>query len=60
MTDSAAAAFRRLLAGPGVIMAPGAPDPFYARLVAHKGFPAVYMTGAGTTACASGCPTSAC
>ncbi len=56
MTDSAAAAFRRLLAGPDVVMAPGAPDPFYARLVAHKGFPAVYMTGAGTTAVRLGMP----
>ena len=45
MKESTTATFRRLLAGPDVIMAPGAPDPFYARLIAHKGFPAVYMTG---------------
>ena len=56
VTDSATAAFRRLLVGPDVIMAPGAPNPFYARLVARKGFPAVYMTGAGTTAVRLGMP----
>lgn len=56
MTESATAAFRQLLAGPDVIMAPGTPDPFYARLVAHTGFPAVYMTGAGTTAVRLGMP----
>ena len=56
MTERATATFRRLLAGPDVIMAPGAPDPFYARLIAHKGFPAVYMTGAGATAVRLGMP----
>ena len=56
MTERATATFRRLLAGPDVIMAPGAPDPFYARLIAHKGFPAAYMTGAGATAVRLGMP----
>ena len=56
MKESTTATFRRLLAGPDAIMAPGAPDPFYARLIAHKGFPAVYMTGAGATAVRLGMP----
>lgn len=56
MKESTTATFRRLLAGPDIIMAPGAPDPFYARLIAHKRFPAVYMTGAGATAVRLGMP----
>lgn len=56
MTERATATFRRLLARPDVIMAPGAPDPFYARLIAHKGFSAAYMTGAGATAVRLGMP----
>jgi carboxyvinyl-carboxyphosphonate phosphorylmutase len=39
---------RRMLAEPGLIVAPGAYDGFSARLVQAAGFRAVYMTGAGT------------
>jgi carboxyvinyl-carboxyphosphonate phosphorylmutase len=39
---------RRMLAEPGLIVAPGAYDGFSARLCEAAGFPAVYMTGAGT------------
>jgi 2-methylisocitrate lyase-like PEP mutase family enzyme len=42
--------FRELLAGPGLIVAPGAYDGITARLVEQAGFPMVYMTGAGTAA----------
>ena len=37
-------------------MAPGAFDPLAARLVEQAGFPAVYMTGFGTSAALIGCP----
>ncbi|MGH3155887.1 MAG: isocitrate lyase/PEP mutase family protein [Streptosporangiaceae bacterium] len=47
---SAFASFRSLLAGPGMIVAPGAYDGITARLVEQAGFPMVYMTGAGTAA----------
>ena len=43
---------RRLLAGGGLIQAPGAYDGITARLIAQAGFPAVYMTGAGVSAAA--------
>jgi 2,3-dimethylmalate lyase len=39
---------RQLLRQPGIIVAPGAYDCLTAKLVAREGFPAVYMTGAGT------------
>jgi 2-methylisocitrate lyase-like PEP mutase family enzyme len=41
---------RQLLAQEGLIVAPGAYDALTARLVEQAGFPAVYMTGAGTAA----------
>jgi 2-methylisocitrate lyase-like PEP mutase family enzyme len=44
-----AGALRTLLRGPDMIIAPGAYDPLTAMLVAQAGFPAVYMTGAGTS-----------
>jgi 2-methylisocitrate lyase-like PEP mutase family enzyme len=47
---TAAANLRALLAMPGLIVAPGAYDGLTARLVQRAGFPAVYMTGAGTSA----------
>jgi len=47
---------RRLLNGPDLVMAPGAPDALTARLVERAGFPAVYMTGFGATASVLGCP----
>ncbi|MGD0103069.1 MAG: isocitrate lyase/PEP mutase family protein [Rhodopila sp.] len=40
---------RAALGQPGMIIAPGAYDGLTAMLVAQAGFPAVYMTGAGTS-----------
>jgi 2-methylisocitrate lyase-like PEP mutase family enzyme len=40
---------RQLLGQPDLIVAPGAYDGITARLVEQAGFPAVYMTGAGTS-----------
>jgi 2-methylisocitrate lyase-like PEP mutase family enzyme len=40
---------RALLREPGMVTAPGAYDGLTAMLVAQAGFPAVYMTGAGTS-----------
>lgn len=47
---------RELLRGPGIVMVPGAHDAFTARLVEQAGFPACYMTGAGTVAALLGMP----
>lgn len=44
-----AAALRRLLGQPGMLIAPGAYDGIGARLIEQAGFSAVYMTGAGTS-----------
>jgi len=55
-TERPARALRRLLAEPGLIMAPGVADALNARLVAAEGFKAVYMTGAGTSAVRLGMP----
>jgi len=44
-----AARLRQLLAQPEMVVAPGAYDGLTARLVEQAGFPAVYMTGAGTS-----------
>ena len=41
---------RSLLASRRMIVAPGAIDCITGRAIAHAGFPAVYMTGAGTSA----------
>ena len=49
---TAPARLRALLAQPGLIVAPGAYDGLTAKLVEQAGFPAVYMTGAGTAAAA--------
>ena len=43
-------ALRELLAKPEMVVAPGAYDGLTATLVEQAGFPAVYMTGAGTSA----------
>ncbi len=43
-------AFRNLMGSDQIIVAPGAYDGVTARLIEHAGFPAVYMTGAGTAA----------
>jgi 2-methylisocitrate lyase-like PEP mutase family enzyme len=40
---------RNLLREPGMVIAPGAFDGLTAKLVQQAGFPAVYMTGAGTS-----------
>lgn len=47
---------RELLAGPDLIVAPGAYDALSARLIAQAGFPVVYMTGFGTAASVLGQP----
>jgi methylisocitrate lyase len=47
---------RALLAGPGIVMVPGAHDAFTARLIEQTGFPACYMTGAGSVAALLGLP----
>src|SRR5215468_6824119 len=51
-----AARLRALLASGQTIVAPGAFDPLAARLVEEAGFPAVYMTGFGTSAALIGRP----
>src|SRR5947208_2301879 len=47
---------RELLAGPELLVAPGAYDALSARLIAQAGFSAVYMTGFGTAASVLGQP----
>ena len=47
---------RQLLAQPGIIVAPGAYDCLTARIIQQAGFPAVYMTGAGTSVARLGYP----
>jgi 2-methylisocitrate lyase-like PEP mutase family enzyme len=47
---SPAARLRALLEQDGMVIAPGAYDSISARVIAQAGFPAVYMTGAGTAA----------
>jgi 2,3-dimethylmalate lyase len=51
-----AARLRELMDAGGTILAPGAFDPLAARLVEEAGFPAVYMTGFGTSAALLGRP----
>ncbi len=48
--------FRKLLAEPGIITAPGAYDCLTAAIIEKTGFPAVYMTGAGTSVARIGYP----
>ncbi|MBC8281386.1 MAG: isocitrate lyase/phosphoenolpyruvate mutase family protein [Chloroflexi bacterium] len=48
--------FRLLLNQPGIIQAPGAYDCLTAKLIQQAGFPAVYMTGAGTSVAQLGYP----
>ena len=50
------AQLRALLAGPEIILAPGAYDALSARLIEAAGFPVVYMTGFGTSASMLGRP----
>jgi 2-methylisocitrate lyase-like PEP mutase family enzyme len=49
-TLSTPARLRALLREDGMVVAPGAYDCISARVIAQAGFPAVYMTGAGTAA----------
>jgi 2,3-dimethylmalate lyase len=49
-------ALRQLLRQPGTIVAPGAYDCLTAKLIEREGFPAVYMTGAGTAVTRVGKP----
>ena len=48
--------FRELLAGPGLIVAPGAYDTLSARVVAAAGFPALYLGSSATAASLLGLP----
>jgi methylisocitrate lyase len=50
------ARLRALLAAPEILVAPGAYDALTARVIAAAGFPAVYMTGAGTVNAHLGLP----
>lgn len=50
------ARLRALLAGPGLVQAPGAFDCITARLVDTSGFPAIYVTGSGVSMSALGAP----
>ena len=52
----ATARFRQLLHEPGIITAPGAYDCLTAAIIERTGFPAVYMTGAGTSVARIGYP----
>ena len=47
---------RELLAAPGIVAAPGAYDCLSAAIIERAGFPAVYMTGAGTSISRVGYP----
>ena len=47
---------RELLDAPGIIVAPGAYDCLTAKIIERAGFPAVYMTGAGTSVARLGRP----
>lgn len=53
---TAASRFRQMLREPGIIMVPGAYDCLTARIIQQAGFPAVYMTGAGTSVARLGYP----
>lgn len=47
---------RQMLQEPGIIVAPGAYDCLTAKLIEQAGFPAVYMSGAGTSIARLGYP----
>src|SRR2546430_6609862 len=47
---------RELLAGPDLLVAPGAYDALSARLITQAGFSLIYMTGFGTAASVLGQP----
>ena len=55
-TTTATSRFRQMLREPGIIVAPGAYDCLTASIIQQAGFPAVYMTGAGTSVARLGYP----
>ncbi len=55
-TRTAASRLRQMLREPGIIKAPGAYDCLTAAIIQRAGFPAVYMTGAGTSISRLGYP----
>ena len=55
-TTTAASRLRQLLREPGIIVAPGAYDCVTATIIQQAGFPAVYMTGGGTSVAKLGYP----
>ena len=54
--ERASSRLRQMLREPGIIMAPGAYDCLTAGIIRQAGFPAVYMTGAGTSVARLGYP----
>ena len=56
MGATAASRFRKMLREPDIIVAPGAYDCLTAAIIQQAGFPAVYMTGAGTSVARLGYP----
>jgi carboxyvinyl-carboxyphosphonate phosphorylmutase len=54
--EKATTQFHRLLNQPDIIVAPGAYDCLTAKIIEQAGFPAVYMTGAGTSVARLGQP----
>ena len=55
-TEKLTTRFRYLLKQPEIIVAPGAYDCMPAKIIERTGFPAVYMTGAGTSVARLGYP----
>src|SRR4029077_16016378 len=53
---SPGARLRALIDAPEILVAPGAYDAITARVIEQAGFPAVYMTGAGTVTAHLGVP----
>ena len=56
MADSPRKKFRKILERPEATVIPGAHDALTARLIASKGFEAVYMSGAGVVNALAGLP----
>ena len=56
MANTRAKALREMLAGDGIVIAPGAYDGISARLVEQAGFPALYLSGAGIASSRLGLP----
>ena len=56
MAESVRKKFRKIIERPGTTIIPGAHDALTARLIASKGFEAVYMSGAGVVNALAGLP----